>query len=816
MENETLQLLSNGNVLLRTTALLLSCGAAAGAASFLIPAAMDRLLPPPTQDRLGDFLLFDRMVDGAVIAMKDKRYAAVINIRGAELTLCRDEDHDDLWGARKHLLDEIQKKPQVDQINIFQVKERSPIRQEARHSNKLLREIADKWNDNFQASYRLRHYMLVFIKASSDEEAIELMDDATRFIIDALSDYKPSLMREAQDGAPGAQNHEGPLAALAAIISPVTKPKPHSAGWRDSVSHLLTADQVSFREEKKGVITFKGASETKHAIIVNIRDCGEKTSESVMRDILALDAEIVVYHSIHPRNTARELLTLGREAKSSPFMNLSITAGEEYLEVTKMLEGQSGNKAALLNYSMHVVVYGATPKECSAIESQVNAILARTGGTPVRERNTAQAVWFSMFQFDKFWPRMYRLLSPNVASNLYFQRQNDGMKKSDWLNEPLTYFKTNIGGAFAFQLHATEERQAPGHAVMIGPTGKGKTTFVSFIAAQAMRIPNLRTFFFDRHYGLKVFTECVGGKYVTFDGQSAATMNPLHLDDSPENRAFLFRFLKTLSGLSTAKAEEEIARAVKVVYDMNMPRDKRRLRDIQQSSFSAEGGVRANLRRWTEDGQYGSYFNAAEDTLDLRNNRMIALDMTTILREDASIATPVLDYLTHRLRMLSKETGDPALIFIDETEPMLANREFAMNFVKVGLQEGRKARQAYILAFQRPEAIKQAGMSELIRGQCQTGIFLRNPMASPDDYSEWDLNPAEFAFIADREFSGNPYAVLLKKYATGESVVLDFNMSSLGRYFNAFQSGNTDIRLLQAMKDKHGDNFLYHYLDAPR
>jgi type IV secretion/conjugal transfer VirB4 family ATPase len=811
MENETLQLLSNGNVLLRTSALVLSCAAAAGVASTFIPTVMDRLLPPPRQDRLGDFLMFDHMVDNAVIAMKDKRYAAVISIRGAELTLCRDEDHDDLWLRRKHLFDEIHKKTQVEQINIFQAKERAPIRQEARHSNKLLRAVAEKWNDNFAHSYQLKHYMLVIIKAPNDEEAIERMDDATRFIIDTLSDYKCSLMRQSDE-----EGHDGPLAALAAIISPVTRPKPRTSGWHDNISHLLTADQVSFREEKKGVISFKGGSQTKYAIIVNIRDCGERSSEAVMRDLLALDGEILVYHSIQPRNTARELLTLGREAKSSPFMNLSITAGEEYLEVTRMLEGQSDNKAALLNYSMHVIIYGATLKECSQLESQVNSILARTGGTPVRERGAAQAVWFSMFNYDKFWPRMYRLLSPNLASSVYFQRMNAGMMKSDWLNEPLTYFKTMEGGAYSFQLHATDERQAPGHAVLIGPTGRGKTTFVSFLAAQAMRIPNLRTFFFDRHLGLKVFTECVGGKYVTFDGQSAATMNPLHLPDSPENRAFLFRFLKMLSGLSTARAEQEIARAVKVVYEMNMPREKRRLRDIQSTSFSVDGGVRANLQRWIDPTQYGSYFNAAEDTLDLQENRMISFDMTTILREDPAISTPAMDYITHRLRMLSKETGDPALIFIDETEPMLANKDFAMNFVKVGLQEGRKARQAYILAFQRPEAIKQAGMSELIRGQCQTGIFLRNPMASPDDYSEWDLNPAEFAFICGKEYAERPYSILVKKYATGESVVLDINMSSLGRYFNAFQSGNTDIRLLKQAQEKHGENFLEHYLDAVR
>jgi hypothetical protein len=93
------------------------------------------------------------------------------------------------------------------------------------------------------------------------------------------------------------------------------------------------------------------------------------------------------------------------------------------------------------------------------------------------------------------------------------------------------------------------------------------------------------------------------------------------------------------------------------------------------------------------------YFNTAEDTLELHNNRMIALEMTTILREDATISTPAPDYITHRPKMLSKETGDPGLIFMDETEPMLANKQFAMNFVKVGLQERGKAPQAYILAF---------------------------------------------------------------------------------------------------------------------
>lgn len=64
--------------------------------------------------------------------------------------------------------------------------------------------------------------------------------------------------------------------------------------------------------------------------------------------------------------------------------------------------------------------------------------------------------------------------------------------------------------------------------------------------------------------------------------------------------------------------------------------------------------------------------------------------MTTVLKEAPTISTLVMDSITHRLRMLSKETGDPALIFIDETEPMLANKDFAMNFVKSGCRRAEK------------------------------------------------------------------------------------------------------------------------------
>jgi type IV secretion system protein VirB4 len=812
IDPDLLDIMGMGGTALRAAAMIAGVGAAAAAAALVIPSVLDQMIPPPSQDRLADYLLFDTMASPSLIRMTDGRYCSVLEFAGAELTLSKEDDHESLFLRRKHVLDDLQKHPAVEQVNVFQIKERNTIRQASSHRSPFLKAVAEKWNTNFEHSYRLRHVMLVFVKAGNDEDAAERMDAATRFILDMLKDYKSQLLKEDPE-----RPETGPLAAIASVVSPVTRPTPLGMGWQDSVSYLLTADKVSFREERKGLISFENGVKKKYATIVNIRDCGEKTMESVVKDILGLEAELTVYHGIQPLNSARQTIKLAREAKAAPMMRFSFSAAEEYREVSVMVEGSiSGKKAALLQYAMHVIVYGDSEKECMLIESQVISILARTGGTPVRERAGAQAVWFSMFQHDRIWPRMYRMLSDNIAANLYMQRVNTGMEKSDWIGEPLSYFRSIYGAAYGMQLHATTERQAPGHCVMIGPTGKGKTTFISFLAGQAMRIPELRVFFFDRHHGLKVFTECVGGKYVTFDGEDSNTgMNPLHLAETNANKQFLVRFIKRLADVSSPSAEAEIMRAISLIYRGDLPKADRSLAAIHSLAFSAHGEVRAKIDRWTR-GAYASFFNADEDSLDLRTNRMVSFDMTNILKEDSQIATPVMDYIIHRLKMLSQETGDPALIFIDETEPMLQNPEFAKDFVRTGLQEGRKARQAYILAFQRAEAIRATGMSEMIRGQCKTAFFFRNPAALAEDFTEWGLNTAEIAFIQNKDFQNYPYAVLVKKYETGESAIIDLDMKSLGRYFNGYQSGNTDRRLLAKAQAEFGDNWVDRYLDLPR
>ena len=221
--------------------------------------------------------------------------------------------------------------------------------------------------------------------------------------------------------------------------------------------------------------------------------------------------------------------------------------------------------------------------------------------------------------------------------------------------------------------------------------------------------------------------------------------------------------------------------------------------------------MRRELYRWVDDNQYGLLFNGETDNLDL-SNRFTVFDFTYIF-EDETLAPATVSYIMNRIQNITGRTGDPSLIIIDETAPMLQNPEFRNNFV-IGLQEGRKKRQAYLAAFQQPNVLDKLGIGEVIRGQCQTQIFFRNTQARVEDYESWNLTPKEMAFIQGKIFKNLKYAILLKKPSIDESVILNVDLSGLGPYLQIFNSGRKQVLLVEELRKTYGDKFVEVYLDS--
>ena len=478
-----------------------------------------------------------------------------------------------------------------------------------------------------------------------------------------------------------------------------------------------------------------------------------------------------------------------------------------------MDENISGNQT-LVDYYPLFVLFAKSQEELKEYVDEFKKISASFGVSPIQENFASKVSLFAMIPgFDTF-PRTFKMLSRAAAISIPLSSSPRGITNSDWGPGPLVVFPTAQGTPYQFQFHVSDAPAAVGHTLTIGPTGGGKTTLFSFLIAQSLRHKKLKAFFFDRNKGAEIFTLAVGGKYVTMHGKEKnetsflTHLNPLKMPDSVANRAFLRRWFAMISEQSDAMSADEIARAVSVNFDYLSDKD-RMLKNLYESCFSSSGKMRAALKKWIDPLQYGEIFNEETDTLDLES-RLTTFDFTDIL-QDSNLAPAVISYILHRINNTTVSGGNPSLIMIDETAPMLENKMFRDNFI-VGLQEGRKNRQAYMVAFQRANVLDKLGIGDVVRGQAQTIMFFRNPAADASDYEHWNLNPLEMAFIQGKAYPNLKRAILLSRPVNNESVILNTELGGLGSLLRLFESGRSSVLLAEELYNQFGSNFVAEYL----
>ena len=532
----------------------------------------------------------------------------------------------------------------------------------------------------------------------------------------------------------------------------------------------------------------------------------------MVSSLLAIDCELTLVHNIKPIFRAHARALLMQQQKMAGITSFSPDVVDQYSEALSAIEDSDADYQALTEYSMSIIIRGQSLDEVEFGESEVQRICRLFSVTPVREGWVCEATFFNQFPTYDTYPRTYRYLSRVVATAICFDKPSEGFSKSDWGNGAISIFRTTSGSPYRFQFHVSSEEAAVAHCCIIGPTGQGKTTLLTFLAGQAMRHHDLKVFFFDRHRGAEIFTRSIGGAYIGFDGdEKNVSLNPFDCENNSTNRAFLRRWLKSITMVDDALSEKEIARAVTTAFDYLRP-EERIMKNLYKSCFSPTGNMRRELFKWVNPDQYGNIFNADTDSLDLHSKRFMAFDFTHIF-EDETLAPAVISYIMHRIMSETGDAGIPALIMIDETAPMLKHPMFRDYFI-IGLQEGRKKRQAYLCAFQQPSIIDKLGVGEVIRGQCQTVLFFRNPHAQLEDYANWNLTESELDFIFGRSYRDFPYAILLSRPATGESVILDVDLSGLGVYLKLYNSGRKNVLLVEELIKEYGeDNFVTKYLN---
>lgn len=765
-----------------------------------VPVLTRKIFPKFGYAKYSNYLPFGTVFNDNSMQLTDGSLIRVYRVAGLQTSMQDDATKEKFLDLRAQLFNQI-RDPNVV-LRFYMVRDAADENTNYEFDQPTLQRIYDKWRGQGLKIF-LNNYYIVLSVGGTDARA--KLNQYGNYIESILAAYKPQVLKN--------DSPDNMARFFGRILSPISKPAPKRAD--NNIAKLTTVDDVEFLRD--GIVRYVSGGNQSFAACVSFKISPDYLDEEFFDTVSTIQTEMICMNGFHIMGAADVESTIRQKRSTADDERRDSTETQISEAQVAMDENLSGNQS-LVDYYPLFVLFGASREELQKYVDEFKKISAQFGISPVVETFAAKVSWFAQIPGFDVFPRSFKLLSRAAAISIPMSTQPRGVENSDWGPGPLVVFPTAQGTPYQFQFHVSDKPAAVGHTLTIGPTGGGKTTLFSFLIAQSLRHPKLKAFFFDRNKGAEIFTLSVGGKYITMQGkeknsdpmaQSFLTrLNPLKMPDTATNRAFLRRWFAIISGQSDAASADEIARAVSVNFDYLSDKD-RLLKNLWESCFSSSGNMRSALKKWVDPLQYGDMFNEASDTLDL-HSRLTTFDFTDILQDEV-LSPAVISYILHRINNITVSGGNPSLIMIDETAPMLENKMFRDNFI-TGLQEGRKNRQAYMVAFQRANVLDKLGVGDVVRGQAQTVMFFRNPAADASDYAHWNLNPLEMAFIQGKAYPNLKRAVLLSRPVNGESVILNTELGGLGNLLRLFESGRSSVLLAEELYKMYGNNFVNEYL----
>ena len=760
-----------------------------------VPMIVKHVFPKFGYKHYAEYIPFNTVYTDNSIELSDGCLIRVYSVAGVQTSMQTDEQREKFLDLRAQLFNQIHD-PNVI-LRFFTTRDAVAENTDYEFDQPVLQKIYDKWHSQGLKIFLNNYYIVLSVRGA---HARDKLNQYGNYIESILAPYKPQMLEN--------KSRDNMAKFFGRILSPITKPAP--AVCDDKITENATVDDVEFLPN--GTVKYISGNYEYFAALISFRAAPDYLDEDFFDSVNTIQTEMICMNAFKVMG-ASDVEAVMRQRRS--VANKENDSTEEQISNAEsvMDENVSGNQT-LVNYYPLFIVFAKSESELKEHVDEFKKISASFGVSPIQESFATKVSWFSIIPgFDTF-PRTFKMLSRAAAISVPMSSAPRGISNSDWGPGPLVIFPTAQGTPYQFQFHVSDKPAAVGHTLTIGPTGGGKTTLFSFLIAQSMRHPKLKAFFFDRNKGAEIFTLATGGKYITMQGKEKnetnflAHLNPLKMSDTAANRGFLRRWLSMISEQSDPLSEDEIARAVSVNFDYLVDKD-RMLKNLWESCFSSSGKMRAALKKWVDPLQYGDIFNEESDTLDLQS-RLTTFDFTEIL-QDPVLAPAVISYILHRINNTTVSGGNPSLIMIDETAPMLENQMFRDNFI-AGLQEGRKNRQAYMVAFQRANVLDKLGIGDVVRGQAQTIMFFRNPAADAADYEHWNLNPLEMAFIQGKAYPNLKRAVLLSRPVNNESVILNTELGGLGSLLKLFESGRSSVLLAEELYRQFGSAFVAEYL----
>lgn len=414
-------------------------------------------------------------------------------------------------------------------------------------------------------------------------------------------------------------------------------------------------------------------------------------------------------------------------------------------------------------------VYADSVKQVTKRSREARNLFASCGIVAGSISMASEAAFYAQLPGNKAYsPRPAVLTSDNLFSLTSFHNVHTGKITGNPWGPALMTLKTSSGTPFYLNLHSTPRhvdatgKRPNGHTLILGKTGAGKTTLLNMIVAQVTKY-NPRIFMFDRDRGMQQMVMALGGYYQVIQEGLPSGYQPLQLDPTPLNIAFVKRLVTTLCEIRlNAKLgsveRDELSQAVVAVMGpaSHFDKSERTMTAVQAHlpapvTHGTEATLSSLLAPWCQGGEYGWLFDNEEDQLSL-NHDIQAFDITDFLVEKGEPApetrAPMLMYLLFRMRKAVDGTRHTLKVF-DEFATYLDDPIMDVE-IKRGLKTDRKRDVVYVFSTQEPNDALDSRIGKTVNQAVATKVLLENPEADYHDYvSRMKLTPAEYQQVVN-------------------------------------------------------------------
>ena len=330
------------------------------------------------------------------------------------------------------------------------------------------------------------------------------------------------------------------------------------------------------------------------------------------------------------------------------------------------------------------------------------------------ETKNTLAAWLGSLPGNVNNPRKHLMSITHLSDLLPISSKYQGIQKNKLGLNALCLAKTEDTSPFWFNLD--------GHAMMIGPTGSGKSYFLCAMMAFFSQYHHAQLFAFDKGKSLKTTTEAFDGKHIDLKNRA---MQPLRKIDHEQEFKWAVSWIMELLHLANfqikSATENQVQDALRSLK--TRPVDERTISGLIDF---ADSEIRDALKQYKNTEIDGKSVDDA-----ISEKTWICFEMGRMFEENNKIAILILLFIFHEIENRLRRSI-PTLIILDEVWLYLENTIFSMR-IKLWLKTFRKLWGYVVFATQELDDIQNSSIYSSLENSTHTEIWLPNRKALKEE-----------------------------------------------------------------------------------